>query len=489
MSFASLTQRLRFTFFGIQGGRPSQPVPSMRPTLECLEDRITPRGGVPETITVESSSPVNIPVDKLKVGQTLILQVVFTTTDPNDQNEGEPLIVAGRTITNYGAQTLRIPVTRNGQTFTAFIKNYDGDESATITVGDRLVNVSVDLAAVASPWLVTLEKLQQTEQAIESILKLTPGWQFYPPKLSKPALTGSISGQLSIAPDGSIDGGQVSVQGSVGADLTALQFWGLPFQVAGIGVSESLGVSFSVGVTAAWDANGSVSFSGSIGASITASLTGSLNLATYRGSLSGSGGVQFTMSVDNSGLASGGATFTGFVVTGKIDYVGPPKTFTVASFSTNLSRSIPLIEWEASVAEIVQGAIHLTLGDPLVVTTQPPDRVAVGKSFGVVVQAEFENGTVNTAFNGLVTIAGFGLRGTTTVTAVNGVASFTGLKLTKAGSYTLFLSAAGMPTIQTNVIEVLARPGKQSWAHDTSWSWPRPLWADDFFALPGHQSK
>jgi virginiamycin B lyase len=84
----------------------------------------------------------------------------------------------------------------------------------------------------------------------------------------------------------------------------------------------------------------------------------------------------------------------------------------------------------------------------LVVTQQPPSGVAAGAGFGLTVAAEDGAGNVITSFDGTVTVAlgsnpgGATLGGTLTATAVNGVATFSGLTLTKASSgYTLVTSA------------------------------------------------
>ena len=63
-------------------------------------------------------------------------------------------------------------------------------------------------------------------------------------------------------------------------------------------------------------------------------------------------------------------------------------------------------------------------------TTQPEGSLAVGTAFDVVVDIEDGDGGINTNFDGNVTVRdyyGHQLYGTTTVTAVDGVASFSGL--------------------------------------------------------------
>jgi hypothetical protein len=96
--------------------------------------------------------------------------------------------------------------------------------------------------------------------------------------------------------------------------------------------------------------------------------------------------------------------------------------------------------------------------DLLAVTTQPPASVTAGAPFTVAVTAENPNGSTDTSFDGSVTIAdgSQNLGGTTTVTAANGVATFTGLTLDTADTVgeNLGLSAAGLPDAYTNYLTV-----------------------------------
>ena len=97
----------------------------------------------------------------------------------------------------------------------------------------------------------------------------------------------------------------------------------------------------------------------------------------------------------------------------------------------------------------------------LVVTTQPPSSVTAGGGFGLTIKAEDRFGNVVTSFTGKVTIALANnpgrstLGGTLTVTAVKGVASFSGLALNKAGSgYTLKATASGLTSATTGAFNV-----------------------------------
>ena len=97
----------------------------------------------------------------------------------------------------------------------------------------------------------------------------------------------------------------------------------------------------------------------------------------------------------------------------------------------------------------------------LVVTAQPPASVTAGSGFGLTVTAENSSGSPITSFNGTVTVAlannpgGATLGGTLSVTASDGVATFSGLSLNKAASgYTLEVSASGIASAITTAITV-----------------------------------
>ena len=264
-----------------------------RISFELLEDRITP---APTTIDVSSASPTAVPLGEAKPGQTVTIQVTFSTTDnvdPNDRTENEPLVIQGpgfnQTVYDYGTQSFKVPIAQKGEELTAYIKDSDGDESGSITVGDRIVQVKMDLSALAAPWLSLANDLRQSEQAIESILQYTPGWQFYPPSVPEPEISGEIAGQVSIAPDGTIDGGQVGVTGGVKADSTAELYWGLPAKLFGLSVSLTAGIGVSVGVSAKWpDGGGDPQFVGQLKGEGSLTLAGNAYATFFKASVSGS---------------------------------------------------------------------------------------------------------------------------------------------------------------------------------------------------------
>ncbi len=98
----------------------------------------------------------------------------------------------------------------------------------------------------------------------------------------------------------------------------------------------------------------------------------------------------------------------------------------------------------------------------LVVTAQPPASVAVNQAFGLTVAVLDASGNLVSSFNGRVTVAlagkpgGGKLHGTLTVTATNGVATFSGLALTKARlGDILRLLASGLTAASTRTFKVV----------------------------------
>ena len=101
----------------------------------------------------------------------------------------------------------------------------------------------------------------------------------------------------------------------------------------------------------------------------------------------------------------------------------------------------------------------------LVVMTQPPGSVIAGSGIGLVIAAEDSFGNVDQSFGGSVTVAladnpgGGTLDGTLTVTASQGIATFSGLTLDQAGSgYTLQAINFGLTATMTGAFNVTPGP-------------------------------
>jgi hypothetical protein len=101
----------------------------------------------------------------------------------------------------------------------------------------------------------------------------------------------------------------------------------------------------------------------------------------------------------------------------------------------------------------------------LVATTEPPAFVAPGNPFGLTVSVTYQTGLVDAGYNGQVTLAlgsnpgGATLGGTLTVSAKNGVATFTGLSLNKLGTgYRLMAYIDPLTTTLTTPVNVVQPP-------------------------------
>ena len=101
-------------------------------------------------------------------------------------------------------------------------------------------------------------------------------------------------------------------------------------------------------------------------------------------------------------------------------------------------------------------------------TTEPPSSVTAGNIFGLTVAAEDSYGNVDTSFGGTVTVALASDPGDAvlngfyqTVTANQGVATFTGFTLDTPGNgYTLQVSSTGLSTTTTTPFSVPPGPAE-----------------------------
>ncbi len=119
-----------------------------------------------------------------------------------------------------------------------------------------------------------------------------------------------------------------------------------------------------------------------------------------------------------------------------------------------------------ALARYLPGTTQITgQATQLVLTTKPPASVMVDSSFGLTVKAEDAGGNVVTSYTGPVTLTlssnpgNAAFRGTTTVTARGGVATFSGLSLSVPGNgYTLQATATGLTGATTTGVKVTPRP-------------------------------
>jgi hypothetical protein len=144
---------------------------------------------------------------------------------------------------------------------------------------------------------------------------------------------------------------------------------------------------------------------------------------------------------------NGVATFNNL----RIDRAGSGYTLTATASGLSMATS-------SAFAIVPSGAARLVFG-------QQPTNTAAGATITppVTVRALDGSGNLNTSFSGNVTIAlgsnpaGGTLSGTTTVAAVNGVATFNNLRIDRAGSgYTLTASASGLTSATSNSFAITA---------------------------------
>jgi hypothetical protein len=146
--------------------------------------------------------------------------------------------------------------------------------------------------------------------------------------------------------------------------------------------------------------------------------------------------------INGSGALGGTSVVT--AVTGVADFSNLTVSQTGAYFLSFSASGLPTVTSDPFKA-----------ADKLAFTTAPPSGLVAGAAFGVVVKAENNAGAVDSGFSGVVTLSGNGLVGTRSATAVNGVATFSGLTLTEAGNYNqVSAGSSGLPTISSNYISV-----------------------------------
>jgi streptogramin lyase len=110
----------------------------------------------------------------------------------------------------------------------------------------------------------------------------------------------------------------------------------------------------------------------------------------------------------------------------------------------------------------------LTLDTHLAVTSQPPGTLSAGAGFGLTVSDVYDSGVVDQSGTGSVAITlasnpgSTALGGTLTATLANGVATFSGLTLTKAGNgYSVSATSDGLASASSNTFNVTAAAPSQ----------------------------
>jgi hypothetical protein len=119
-------------------------------------------------------------------------------------------------------------------------------------------------------------------------------------------------------------------------------------------------------------------------------------------------------------------------------------------------------------ASVDIGAFELQPSEHLLVTAQPPASLTAGSVFGLTVSAYDQSGSLDTSFQGTVTLAiasnpgGSVLGGTLTATAQNGVITFSDLTLNRSGiGYTVLVSSGGAVAATTDAFDVTPAAASQ----------------------------
>lgn len=158
-----------------------------------------------------------------------------------------------------------------------------------------------------------------------------------------------------------------------------------------------------------------------------------------------------------------GASMTNATVN-SVTYNSPTQVTLNITASTLGLQDVTIVNPDGQ-STIASGCINVTppLAAKLAFTVQPPSSSVSGSAFAATVTVQDASGNTVTSDNSNVTIAlaggtlGANLAGTLTVQAVNGVATFTGLSVDKAGTgYTLHATDASLTPADSNAFAIVA---------------------------------
>src|ERR1700730_15729579 len=140
----------------------------------------------------------------------------------------------------------------------------------------------------------------------------------------------------------------------------------------------------------------------------------------------------------------------------------------VATFNKlvlNTANNYTLTSSAAGLPGITSNTFTIVAGSSskLAFTTQPPSTGTAGQAFSVTVQVQDANGNIVAGSNAQITVNSTppGMSGTTTLTAINGVAMFTDLVMNTAGSYALTATSSGLTNATSTSITIGAATASQ----------------------------
>ena len=98
-----------------------------------------PVAAQPRTVTATIASDTAVVIVNFNNGDTVDIVATLTTTDPNENGEGEPIVLQSSTgfsgvVSNYAQPTSFSFKASAGGTLSGFIQGFDGDESGVVTV-------------------------------------------------------------------------------------------------------------------------------------------------------------------------------------------------------------------------------------------------------------------------------------------------------------------------------------------------------------------
>ena len=275
------------------------------------------------------------------------------------------------------------------------------------------------------------------------------------------ASTNSVTVALATAPTGSVLIGNLD---TVYASQGVAEFNGLALNTAGTGYSIHVtargltpATTNSFSVTSAQAARLTVDTQPPIAAAIGTGFGLTVSAEDASGNLATSFDGNVTVAIASG---PGGASLAGTLTVTAVNGVA---TFTGLSvdepggYTFNISSGL-LISARTAALNVTPAATQL------VVTTQPPASVVIGGGFGLTVSAEDASGNLATSFNGDVTITlgnnigGGTLGGVLNVSAVNGVATFTGLSLDETGEYKFLFTSGVLTSVPSATLRVTPGP-------------------------------
>jgi hypothetical protein len=172
---------------------------------------------------------------------------------------------------------------------------------------------------------------------------------------------------------------------------------------------------------------------------------------------------------DQGRVAEGGTTLDGATQTLPALYSLPPADFHDVTAGGNGTLSAgpgydKVTGLGTPVANLlIPDLAFYGMADHLVVTTQPPSSANAGSPFGLTVEVESPDGSLVTGASGTVTVSlandpgGGSLGGSLTVTIEQGIATFSGLNIDKAGAgYALNVNAAGLVPATSSPFNVVS---------------------------------